>query len=158
MLKYSISSTKILFRNDLRNQLVGLVKCSNRCAEIHSFLCEPCLNDKSIFYKSRHIVSFLSFLAIVASRTSECNTFFQIIVTSNIILYQKLVLVKNEIKITEDDINIVNGKGNRVYFIKAPGNYSLHFKKIAVLDDFGYLTGEIGVTLQVPLLEGPAGE
>uniref|UniRef100_A0A0N4U4I6 ADAM_spacer1 domain-containing protein n=1 Tax=Dracunculus medinensis TaxID=318479 RepID=A0A0N4U4I6_DRAME len=72
-------------------------------------------------------------------------------------LYQKLVLVKNEIKITEDDINIVNGKGNRVYFIKAPGNYSLHFKKIAVLDDFGYLTGEIGVTLQVPLLEGPAG-
>jgi hypothetical protein len=36
--------------------------------------------------------------------------------------------VKNQIKITEDDVNIVNEKGNRVYFIKAPGNYSLHFK------------------------------
>jgi len=65
--------------------------------------------------------------------------------------------VKNEIKLTEDDVNIVNEKGNRVYFIKAPGNYSLHFKKINVLDDFGYLTGEIGVTLQVPLIEGAGG-
>ncbi|CAD5223710.1 unnamed protein product [Bursaphelenchus okinawaensis] len=65
--------------------------------------------------------------------------------------------VKNEIKMTEDDVNIVNEKGNRVYYIKAPGNYSLHFRRINVLNDFGYLTGEIGVTLQVPLLEGPAG-
>lgn len=65
--------------------------------------------------------------------------------------------VKNEIKLDEDDVNIKNEKGNRVYFIKAPGNYSLNFKNIKVLDDFGYLSGEIGVTLQVPLLEGPAG-
>ncbi|CAD5232961.1 unnamed protein product [Bursaphelenchus xylophilus] len=65
--------------------------------------------------------------------------------------------VKNEIKMTEEDVNIINEKGNRVYYIKAPGNYSLHFKKINVLNDFGYLTGEIGVTLQVPILEGPAG-
>jgi hypothetical protein len=36
--------------------------------------------------------------------------------------------VKNEIKLTEEDVNIVNEKGNKVYFIKAPGNYSLHFK------------------------------
>ncbi|VDD87851.1 unnamed protein product [Enterobius vermicularis] len=65
--------------------------------------------------------------------------------------------VKNEIKLSEEDVNIVNEKGNKVYFIKAPGNYSLHFKNIKVLNDFGYLSGEIGVTLQVPLLEGPAG-
>lgn len=65
----------------------------------------------------------------------------------------KKFLVKNEIKMTEDDVNIVNEKGNKVYFIKAPGNYSLHFKKINVLSDFGHLTGEIGVTLQVPILE-----
>lgn len=55
-------------------------------------------------------------------------------------------------------MNIINEKGNRVYFIKAPGNYSLSFKRIKVLNDFGYLSGEIGVTLQVPILEGPAGE
>uniref|UniRef100_A0A0R3RVD6 Uncharacterized protein n=1 Tax=Elaeophora elaphi TaxID=1147741 RepID=A0A0R3RVD6_9BILA len=65
--------------------------------------------------------------------------------------------VKNEIKLTEDDIDIVNEKGNRVYFIKAPGSYSLHFKKLAVIKDIGYLSGEIGVTLQVPIIEGPAG-
>ncbi|KAI1720912.1 hypothetical protein DdX_05162 [Ditylenchus destructor] len=65
--------------------------------------------------------------------------------------------VKNEIKLTEEDVNVVNEKGNRVYFIKAPGNYSLHFKKINVLNDFGHLTGEIGITLQVPILEGPNG-
>ncbi|CAG9535816.1 unnamed protein product [Cercopithifilaria johnstoni] len=64
---------------------------------------------------------------------------------------------KNEIKLTEDDINIVNEKGNRVYFIKAPGSYSLHFKKLVVTKDIGYLSGEIGVTLQVPIIEGPAG-
>lgn len=66
--------------------------------------------------------------------------------------------MKNEIKLSEEDVNIVNEKGNKVYFIKAPGNYSLHFKNIKVLNDFGYLSGEIGVTLQVPLLEGPAGK
>uniref|UniRef100_A0A1I7YFN5 Uncharacterized protein n=1 Tax=Steinernema glaseri TaxID=37863 RepID=A0A1I7YFN5_9BILA len=65
--------------------------------------------------------------------------------------------VKNQIKMNEDDVNVVNEKGNRVYFIKAPGNYSLHFKRINVLNQFGYLTGEIGVTLRVPILEGPAG-
>uniref|UniRef100_A0A914EQL9 Uncharacterized protein n=1 Tax=Acrobeloides nanus TaxID=290746 RepID=A0A914EQL9_9BILA len=65
--------------------------------------------------------------------------------------------VKNDIKLTEDDVNIVNEKGNRVYFVKAPGNYSIHFTKIKVLNDFGHLTGEIGITLQVPILEGPAG-
>uniref|UniRef100_A0A915CW86 Uncharacterized protein n=1 Tax=Ditylenchus dipsaci TaxID=166011 RepID=A0A915CW86_9BILA len=65
--------------------------------------------------------------------------------------------VKNEIKLTEDDVDVVNEKGNKVYFIKAPGNYSLHFKRINVLNDFGYLTGEIGITLQVPILEGPNG-
>uniref|UniRef100_A0A0N5AXN5 Uncharacterized protein n=1 Tax=Syphacia muris TaxID=451379 RepID=A0A0N5AXN5_9BILA len=65
--------------------------------------------------------------------------------------------VKNEIKLNEEDVNIVNEKGNKVYFIKAPGNYSLHFKNIKVLNNFGYLSGEIGVTLQVPLIEGPAG-
>ncbi|VIO98884.1 Uncharacterized protein BM_BM2172 [Brugia malayi] len=64
---------------------------------------------------------------------------------------------KNEIKLTEDDIDIVNEKGNRVYFIKAPGSYSLHFKKLVVTRDIGYLSGEIGVTLQVPIIEGPAG-
>uniref|UniRef100_A0A915PIW0 VPS9 domain-containing protein n=1 Tax=Setaria digitata TaxID=48799 RepID=A0A915PIW0_9BILA len=63
----------------------------------------------------------------------------------------------NEIKLTEDDVDIVNEKGNRVYFIKAPGSYSLHFKKLVVTKDFGYLSGEIGVTLQVPIIEGPAG-
>ncbi|KAI6190109.1 hypothetical protein M3Y97_00081300 [Aphelenchoides bicaudatus] len=65
--------------------------------------------------------------------------------------------VKNEIKLTEEDVNIVNERGNKVYYIKAPGNYSLHFKRINVLNDFGYLTGEIGVTLQVPLIEGAGG-
>ncbi|TKR88006.1 hypothetical protein L596_012318 [Steinernema carpocapsae] len=65
--------------------------------------------------------------------------------------------VKNQIKINEDDVNVVNEKGNRVYFIKAPGNYSLHFKRINVMNSFGFLTGEIGVTLRVPILEGPAG-
>lgn len=66
--------------------------------------------------------------------------------------------MKNEIKLTEDDVNVVNDKGNRVYYIKAPGNYSVNFKRIQVLNDFGHLTGEIGVTLQVPILEGPAGK
>lgn len=65
--------------------------------------------------------------------------------------------VKNEVRLGENDINIINEKGNRVYYIKAPGNYSLHFKRIQVLKNFGHLTGELGVTLQVPLLEGPAG-
>ncbi|KAE9553826.1 hypothetical protein FO519_002956 [Halicephalobus sp. NKZ332] len=65
--------------------------------------------------------------------------------------------IKNQIRLGENDVNIVNGKGNRVYYIKAPGNYSLHFNKIQVSKEFGYLTGEIGVTLQVPILEGPAG-
>ncbi|KAH7713473.1 Protein C13C12.2 [Aphelenchoides avenae] len=65
--------------------------------------------------------------------------------------------VKNELEISENDVNIVNDKGNKVYYIKAPGNYSLHFKRIQVGDNFGHLTGEIGVTLQVPILEGPAG-
>uniref|UniRef100_A0A0N4ZZW4 Uncharacterized protein n=1 Tax=Parastrongyloides trichosuri TaxID=131310 RepID=A0A0N4ZZW4_PARTI len=65
--------------------------------------------------------------------------------------------VKNQIKIEENDVNIVNDKGNKVYYIHAPGDYSFHFSKINVLDNFGHLTGELGVTLQVPLLEGPAG-
>ncbi|RCN33499.1 hypothetical protein ANCCAN_20676 [Ancylostoma caninum] len=65
--------------------------------------------------------------------------------------------VKNEIKIEEEDVNIVNDKGNKVYYIHAPGNYSLHFKRIKVEKDFGFLAGEIGVTLQVPIIEGPAG-
>lgn len=69
-----------------------------------------------------------------------------------------LLLVKNEISISENDVNIVNEKGNKVYYIKAPGNYSLHFKRIQVDDNVGHLTGEIGVTLQVPILEGPAGK
>jgi len=29
----------------------------------------------------------------------------------------------------------VNEKGNKVYYIKAPGNYSLHFKNINVLNN-----------------------
>ncbi|VDK62035.1 unnamed protein product [Anisakis simplex] len=66
--------------------------------------------------------------------------------------------VKNEIKLSEEDVNIVNENGNRAYFIKAPGNYSLQFKQIKVLDNFGYLSGELSATLQVPILEGPAGE
>ncbi|VDK43781.1 unnamed protein product [Cylicostephanus goldi] len=65
--------------------------------------------------------------------------------------------VKNEIKIEEEDVNIINEKGNKVYYIHAPGNYSLHFKRIKVEKDFGFLAGEIGVTLQVPIIEGPAG-
>lgn len=68
-----------------------------------------------------------------------------------------IIAVKNEVKLAEGDINIVNEKGNRVYFIKAPGSYSLHFKKLIVTKDIGYLSGEIGVTLQVPIIEGPAG-
>uniref|UniRef100_A0A915LDG8 Uncharacterized protein n=1 Tax=Meloidogyne javanica TaxID=6303 RepID=A0A915LDG8_MELJA len=51
------------------------------------------------------------------------------------------------------DVQIVNEKGNKVYYIKAPGNYSLHFKNINVLNNLAYLSGEIGV----PILEGPAG-
>ncbi|KAI6186397.1 hypothetical protein M3Y98_00128200 [Aphelenchoides besseyi] len=62
--------------------------------------------------------------------------------------------VKNEIKIAEEDVVVVNEKGNRVHFIKAPGNYSMHFRRINVLNEFRHLTGEIGVTLQVPILEG----
>ncbi|EPB75106.1 hypothetical protein ANCCEY_05829 [Ancylostoma ceylanicum] len=50
--------------------------------------------------------------------------------------------VRNEIKIEEEDVNIVNDKGN---------------KRIKVEKDFGFLAGEIGVTLQVPIIEGPAG-
>lgn len=65
--------------------------------------------------------------------------------------------VKNEIKITEDDIEILNEDAKKVYYIKAPGNYTLNFKKINVLKSFGHLSGEIGLTLQVPILEGPAG-
>jgi hypothetical protein len=54
--------------------------------------------------------------------------------------------VKNEIKLTEEvpkranylceyynmfkDVQIVNERGNKVYYIKAPGNYSMHFKRI----------------------------
>nr|CAD2148998.1 unnamed protein product [Meloidogyne enterolobii] len=53
--------------------------------------------------------------------------------------------IKNEIKLTEEDVQIVNEKGNKVYYIKAPGNYSLHFKNINVLNNL------------VPILEGPAG-
>ncbi|CAK5023613.1 unnamed protein product [Meloidogyne enterolobii] len=56
--------------------------------------------------------------------------------------------IKNEIKLTEEDVQIVNEKGNKVYYIKAPGNYSLHFKNINVLNNLAYLSGEIGVTLQ----------
>ena len=66
--------------------------------------------------------------------------------------------VQNEVRLREEDVNIVNEKGNKVYYIKAPGNYSLHFANIKVLKDIGHLTGEIGVTLQVPILEGPAGK
>ncbi|KJH49105.1 hypothetical protein DICVIV_04735 [Dictyocaulus viviparus] len=65
--------------------------------------------------------------------------------------------VKNEVQVEEEDVNIVNEKGNKVYYIHAPGNYSLHFKKIKVERNFGFLAGEIGVTLQVPIIEGPAG-
>ncbi|GMT09415.1 hypothetical protein PFISCL1PPCAC_712, partial [Pristionchus fissidentatus] len=65
--------------------------------------------------------------------------------------------VRNEIKITEDDIDIVNERGNKVYYIRAPGNYTLDFRKINVKENFGHLAGEIGITLQVPIIEGPAG-
>uniref|UniRef100_A0A0N5CGW9 ADAM_spacer1 domain-containing protein n=1 Tax=Strongyloides papillosus TaxID=174720 RepID=A0A0N5CGW9_STREA len=65
--------------------------------------------------------------------------------------------VNNLITINESDINILNDKGNRVYYIKAPGDYSFNFGKINVLDNLGHLTGELGITLQVPLLDGPAG-
>ncbi|VDP08812.1 unnamed protein product [Heligmosomoides polygyrus] len=68
-----------------------------------------------------------------------------------------LFSVKNEIKVKEEDVEIVNERGNKVYYIRAPGNYSLRFKKIKVEKDFGFLAGEIGVTLQVPIIEGPAG-
>lgn len=84
----------------------------------------------------------------------------------------------------------------QVYYIRAPGNYTIDFKKITVKvstvtnpinpqavywqrsplkssvvratwscykhryfqEDFGHLAGEIGITLQVPIIEGPAGE
>ncbi|VDK75240.1 unnamed protein product [Onchocerca ochengi] len=62
--------------------------------------------------------------------------------------------VKNEIKVIEGDIDIVNEKGNRLYFIKAPGSYSLHFKKLVFTKDIEYFWGEIGVTLQVPIIKG----
>ncbi|GMS78595.1 hypothetical protein PENTCL1PPCAC_770 [Pristionchus entomophagus] len=65
--------------------------------------------------------------------------------------------VRNEIKITEDDIDIVNERGNKVYYIRAPGNYTIDFRKITVKENFGHLAGEIGITLQVPIIEGPAG-
>jgi len=58
---------------------------------------------------------------------------------------------------TEDDVEILNEKGSKVYYIKAPGNYTLNFKRINVLKNFGHLSGEMGITLQVPILEGPAG-
>lgn len=66
--------------------------------------------------------------------------------------------VHNEINLTEEDVQIVNEKGNKVYYIKAPGNYSMHFKRINVLNPLAHLSGEIGVTLQVPIFEGPAGQ
>ncbi|KAL3083320.1 hypothetical protein niasHS_011122 [Heterodera schachtii] len=65
--------------------------------------------------------------------------------------------VKNELKLTEEDVQIVNEKGNKVYFIRAPGNYSISFKRINVLNNLAHLSGELGITLQVPILEGPAG-
>ncbi|KAI3422473.1 hypothetical protein GPALN_012981 [Globodera pallida] len=65
--------------------------------------------------------------------------------------------VKNDIKLTEEDVQIVNERGNKVYFIKAPGNYSISFKRINVLNSLAHLSGELGITLQVPILEGPAG-
>ncbi|PAV68834.1 hypothetical protein WR25_03556 [Diploscapter pachys] len=65
--------------------------------------------------------------------------------------------VRNEIKITEEDVLLEDENGNKAYYIKAPGNYTLNLKKIKVVKDFGYLAGEIGITLQVPIIEGPAG-
>jgi hypothetical protein len=50
------------------------------------------------------------------------------------------------------DVQIVNERGNKVYYIKAPGNYSMHFKRINVLNPLAHLSGEIGVTLQVSFL------
>lgn len=61
----------------------------------------------------------------------------------------KYFSVTNQISLTEDDVSIANEKGNQVYYIKAPGNYTINFKKINILQNFGYLTGEIGATLQV---------
>lgn len=67
-------------------------------------------------------------------------------------------------------------QSTQVYYIKAPGNYSLHFRRINVVNSLvssgfvgfdtktfvfpvkAHLSGEIGVTLQVPILEGPAGK
>ncbi|VDL73017.1 unnamed protein product [Nippostrongylus brasiliensis] len=73
------------------------------------------------------------------------------------LLNLRLLSVKNEIKVIDEDVSFLNEKGNKVYYIRAPGNYSLHFKKVTVEKDFGFLAGEIGATLQVPLIQGPAG-
>ncbi|KHN82958.1 hypothetical protein Tcan_14243 [Toxocara canis] len=103
------------------------------------------------------VVSFLCLVFLVASPYAHVDNADDLYILIDEISIYSCRGVKNEIHLAEEDVSIVNEKGNRVYFVKAPGNYSLMLKQLKVLNDFGYLSGEIGATLQVPILEGPAG-
>ncbi|CAI5451863.1 unnamed protein product [Caenorhabditis angaria] len=115
-----------------------------------------CCHSNKAFHFPIDQAMFLIFLPLISLISTLAANDDLYILIDEISLYNCRG-IKNEIKVSEDDVQIVNELGNRVYYIRAPGNYSLDFKKIKVAKNFGYLAGEIGVTLQVPIIEGPAG-
>ncbi len=68
-------------------------------------------------------------------------------------MYKVLVIVisaKNLVTITQRDVDIEKSNGDPVNYIKAPGTYRIHFKKIVFQREFQFLSGDLSALLEVP--------
>jgi len=65
--------------------------------------------------------------------------------------------VTNQYVIDKDDISILDKNGKLVYYLECPNDYTINFNNVRALKPLPNLSGLFGATLQVPLVEGPAG-
>lgn len=65
--------------------------------------------------------------------------------------------VENKVLIDEKDVSVTDKNGCKVNYIEAPGEYNIRFKNMRVTRPLPNLSGELAVTVQVPLVEGPFG-
>jgi hypothetical protein len=65
--------------------------------------------------------------------------------------------VTNQYKISKDDISIRDQQGKLAYYLECPNMYTISFDNIKVLKALPNIAGHLAATLQVPLVQGPAG-
>lgn len=59
----------------------------------------------------------------------------------------------NHIKIRKEDVEILDDNGDKVHYIRAPGQYKINFNRVQPDKKLPYISGEMSALLEVPLVE-----